>query len=318
MAEHGGDGQMDQGCRYVLDATPFRAPSLEAGLYIVATPIGHLKDVSLRTLETLAAADIVACEDTRVTAKLLQRYGIRARMRSYDDHARDADREALLGKVGAGGSVALVSDAGTPLVSDPGFRLVAEAKARGLPVIPVPGPSALIAALSAAGLPTDRFAFEGFLPPKREARRTRIQALDRFGGTVALYEAPQRLVATLTDLAELLGEEREAAVARELTKSFEEIRRGPLAELLAHYEATSPRGEIVILLAPPEPIGVEAGDLDGALRSALLTMRVRDAAREVAALLGVPRTDAYARALILKEESGPGESGQRESREGEA
>ncbi len=182
----------------------------------------------------------------------------------------------------------------------------------------MPGPSALIAALSAAGLPTDRFAFEGFLPPRREARRTRIQALDRFGGTVALYEAPQRLVATLTDLADLLGKAREGAIARELTKSFEEIRRGPLCDLLAHYEATPPRGEIVILLAPPEPVGIEAGDLDGALRNALRTMRVRDAAREVAALLGVPRTDAYARALILKEESGHEESGHEQSGEGEA
>ncbi|MEM7566953.1 MAG: 16S rRNA (cytidine(1402)-2'-O)-methyltransferase [Pseudomonadota bacterium] len=299
-----GEAQTRGARRYAIDGTAFDAPPLAPGLYVVATPIGHLRDVSLRCLETLAAASLVACEDTRMTGKLLQRYGIKARMRSYDDHAREADREALLARVAEGGAVALVSDAGTPLVSDPGFRLVAEARARGLAVIPVPGPSALIAALSAAGLPTDRFAFEGFLPPKREARRARIQTLDRFGGTIALYEAPQRLVAALTDLVEILGEGREAAVARELTKSFEEIRRGTLAVLLRHFTETAPRGEIVILLAPPDAAPMEATDLDGALRSAMETMRVRDAAREVSALFGIPRSEAYARALALRAEGG--------------
>ena len=286
--------------RYSIDVTGFLAPKLAAGLYVVATPIGHLRDVTLRALETLAAADVVACEDTRVTTKLLQRYGIQARMRGYDDHARDSDRNALLSVVAEGGSVALVSDAGTPLVSDPGYRLVAEARARGLAVVPIPGASAILGALAAAGLPTDRFAFEGFLPPKQEARRTRIAALDRFGGTVVLYEAPQRLVASLADMIAILGEAREAAVARELTKSYEEIRRGPLRTLHDHYAAHPPKGEIVVLLSPPEIREASEEELDAALRDALTKLRVRDAAAEVSELLGVPRKVAYARALALK------------------
>lgn len=292
-----------RGRRFFVDECGFEAPPLASALYVVATPIGHLRDVTLRALEVLAAVDVVACEDTRVTAKLLSRYAIRARMQVYDDHARDADRERLLARIADGGSVALVSDAGTPLLSDPGFRLVAAAREAGLAVIPVPGPSALLAALAAAGLPTDRFAFEGFLPPRREARRTRIRTLDRFGGTLALYEAPRRLVDTLTDMIDLLGGAREACVARELTKSFEELRRGSLNTLRDHYATHPPRGEIVLLLSPPKDPELDPADLDAALTRALQTLRVRDAAREVAALLDLPRSTVYARALELKGET---------------
>src|SRR5882672_11089852 len=243
---------------YVLAGQPVAAPRLVAGLYLVATPIGHLRDISLRALDVLAAADAIACEDTRVTRKLLDRYGIATPLTPYHDHNAKQARPKLLARIADGAAIALVSDAGTPLVSDPGYKLVRAARAAGHVVTAVPGASAVLAALSVAGLPSDRFAFEGFLPPKQAARRTRIAELARVPATLILFESGPRLAAALTDLATLLGP-REAAICRELTKMHEEVRRGDLAELARHYASVAePRGEIVIVIGPPG----EAAEMD--------------------------------------------------------
>src|ERR687894_96587 len=215
------------------------AQLLRPGLYVVATPIGNLKDVSFRALATLAAADAVLAEDTRVTKTLLAHYGITTPLVAYHEHSNDAVRERMLHRLREGQSLALVSDAGTPLVSDPGYKLVQAAIAEGLPVVPIPGPSAVTAALVVSGLPTDRFYFEGFLPPKSAARRTRLGELASIPGTLMLFEAPHRLPAMLKDAAEVLGE-RQAVVARELTKLFETIRRGTLPELARQFAEEGP------------------------------------------------------------------------------
>jgi 16S rRNA (cytidine1402-2'-O)-methyltransferase len=272
------------------------------GLHIVATPIGNAGDLSFRALEVLRAADLVACEDTRVTGKLLARYGIGARRFAYHEHNAERVRPVLLEKLRAGARIALVSDAGTPLVSDPGYRLVRAAIEEGLPVTSVPGPSAPVAALVLSGLPPDRFLFAGFLPPKRAARRSELAGLRGLAATLVFFEAPHRLPESLADMAEMLGE-RPAAVARELTKMFEEVRRGSLAVLAAHYAAAGPpKGEIVVVVgATREPAHEEAG-LDARLRRALAGMSLRDAAEAVAEATGLPRRQVYARALELIEE----------------
>jgi 16S rRNA (cytidine1402-2'-O)-methyltransferase len=269
------------------------------GLHIVATPIGNAGDLSFRAVEVLRAADLVACEDTRVTGKLLARYGIGARRFAYHEHNAERVRPVLLEKLRAGQRIALVSDAGTPLVSDPGYRLVRAAIAEGLPVTAVPGPSAPVAALVLSGLPPDRFLFAGFLPPKRAARRSELGALRGLAATLVFFEAPHRLPESLADMAETLGD-RPAAVARELTKMFEEVRRGTLAELAAHYAAAGPpRGEVVVVVgAAPEAAPEEEG-LDARLRRALAGMSLRDAAEAVAEATGLPRRQVYARALEL-------------------
>jgi 16S rRNA (cytidine1402-2'-O)-methyltransferase len=268
----------------------------------VATPIGNAGDLSVRAVAVLGACDLVACEDTRVTGKLLARHGIGARRFAYHEHNADRVRPVLLEKLRAGARIALVSDAGTPLVSDPGYRLVRAVIEEGLPVTAVPGPSAPLAALVLSGLPPDRFLFAGFLPPKRAARRGELGALQGLAATLVFFEAPHRLPESLADMAEVLGD-RPAAVARELTKMFEEVRRGTLARLAAHYaQAGPPRGEVVVVVGPaPEAVPEEAG-LDARLRRALAGMSLRDAANAVAEATGLPRRQVYARALALIEE----------------
>lgn len=270
------------------------------GLYIVATPIGNLGDITLRALEVLKRADLIACEDTRVTAKLLARYGINARTTSYHDHNEDEKLLQLLAELQAGKIVALVSDAGTPLISDPGYRLVKEAAALGIKVIPIPGASSVMAALCASGLPSNRFLFVGFLPPKAVAKAKVITGLADVPVTTVFFESNHRLSATLAALAEGFGI-RDAVIARELTKLHEELRRGTLQELAAHYaEAGEPKGEVVIVVAPSAEKLEAAYDTDELLREKLETLSVKDAAAEVAKITGLPRQELYAKALKLK------------------
>jgi 16S rRNA (cytidine1402-2'-O)-methyltransferase len=287
---------------YRIDGREFAARPLSAGLYLVATPIGNLGDVTLRALETLAAADLVACEDTRVTARLLERYGIRTALTPYHDHNAAAARPKILARIRDGGAVALVSDAGTPLVSDPGYRLVRAAQDEGLAVTTVPGASAVLAALAVAGLPTDRFFFEGFLPPKDGARRARIAELARIPATLVLFESGPRIADALAALAEGLGD-RTAAVCRELTKLHEEVRRDTLAALADAYAAGAEmRGEFVLVIAPPVTRAPSAEEIDELLRQALRTQTVKDAVGAVAAATGEPRAQVYRRALALAKE----------------
>ncbi|MEK7245137.1 MAG: 16S rRNA (cytidine(1402)-2'-O)-methyltransferase [Pseudomonadota bacterium] len=274
-------------------------------LYLVATPIGNLRDVSLRSLDILARAAAIACEDTRVTAKLLARHGISAPLIAYHDHNAEQVRPRLLQRLGRGEEIALVSDAGSPLVSDPGFKLVREAVARGMAVTAVPGPSAAIAALQLSGLPADRFFFAGFLPAKTAARRKVLAELKPVPGTLIFFETAPRLARALADMADVLGP-RPAAVARELTKMFEEVRRDALPVLARHYaEAGPPKGEIVVVVAPPEERPVAgAADVDRALEDALARLPPSAAAAETARLTGISRRELYARALRLKNRAG--------------
>jgi 16S rRNA (cytidine1402-2'-O)-methyltransferase len=295
----GRDGQ-EVRRRYSVAGQAFEAPRLSAGLYVVATPIGNLRDITLRALEILAAADLVACEDTRVSRKLFDHYGLSAPLTPYHDHNAETARPKILDKLAAGGVVALVSDAGTPLISDPGYRLVRAARAAGHAVTAAPGPSSALMALTVAGLPTDRFFFEGFLPAKEAARRTRIGELARIPATLVLFESGPRLAATLADLAAGLGA-REAAIARELTKLHEEVRRSDLATLAADYAAgAETRGEIVIVIAPPSAAEQpSAAEVDALLHAALARTSVKEAVAEVAAATGEPRRAIYSRALEL-------------------
>ncbi len=286
---------------------PFRARSrktrLAPGLHVVATPIGNLGDVTLRALATLNSADLVLCEDTRVTHKLLDRYGLKPKLLAYHDHNAASVRPKIMKELQSGVAVALVSDAGTPLISDPGYKLVAEVLEAGLRVYPVPGASALLAALVASGLPTDRFFFEGFLPPKSGQRKNRLAELREIPATLVFYETGPRLADSLRDLAEMLGA-REAAVCRELTKTFEETRRGSLDALASHYETSgAPKGEIVIVVSPPDPSAkiVSSEELDEQLKRAMKRGSLKDAVAIVAEETGAKRRDVYARALALSE-----------------
>lgn len=277
------------------------AEPLSPGLHVVATPIGNLADISLRALATLAAADAVVAEDTRVTKKLLAHYGIATPLVAYHEHNAAVMRPHLLARLSSGAALALVSDAGTPLVSDPGYKLVAAAVADNIPVTSVPGASAVLAALVVAGLPTDRFFFEGFLPPKSVGRRQRIAELAAIPGTLVFFESPHRVAETLADLHAVLGL-REAALARELTKHFETVRRGSLAELAtALAEEPPPKGEIVLLVAPPsaDVAVLDAADLDSKIGKALETLSVKEAAAVVSAETGQPRRKVYARAIEI-------------------
>jgi 16S rRNA (cytidine1402-2'-O)-methyltransferase len=276
------------------------APALTGGLHVVATPIGNLGDISLRALATLAAAEAIFAEDTRVSRKLLAHYGITTALLAYHEHNAAEMRPKVLARLERGEAVALISDAGTPLISDPGFKLVRAALDAGLPVTGVPGASAVLGALAVSGLPTDRFFFEGFLPPRSAGRQTRIAALKAVPATLVLFETAPRLAAALADLAAGLGE-RPAAVARELTKAFEEVRRAPLPMLAAHYaEAPQPKGEIVLVVGPPaEAEAASAADTDAMLEAALGRLSVKDAAAEVARASGRARREVYARALVL-------------------
>jgi 16S rRNA (cytidine1402-2'-O)-methyltransferase len=295
---HTGDDARER--RYTVAGQVLAAPPLAAGLYLVATPIGNLRDMTLRALEILAAADLVACEDTRVTRKLFDHYGLSTPLTPYHDHNAEAARPRILHKIAAGGAVALVSDAGTPLISDPGYRLVRAAHEAGYPVTAAPGASAVLTALTVAGLATDRFFFEGFLPTKAAARRTRIAELGRIPSTLVFFESGPRITATLADLAEGLGA-REAAIGRELTKLHEEIRRGTLDRLGHHYAAgAETRGEFVIVVAgPTAPEPPDDAAIDAMLRAALARTSVKDAVAEVAAATGEPRRAIYGRALEL-------------------
>ena len=284
------------------DAGPEREVTARApGLYIVATPIGNLADITLRALDVLRGVDAILCEDTRVTATLTRRYGLAAERIAYHDHNADALRPGLIARLAAGAALALVSDAGTPLVSDPGFKLVRDAVAAGLPVIAVPGASAALAALTVAGLPTDRFLFAGFLPAKAAARRRALRELASVKASLIFYETAPRLADALADMAAMLGD-RPAAVARELTKLHEEVRRDDLWALAEHYrEAGPPKGEIVVIAGPPAAeTAVAHEDLDVQLRAALKTASLREASAAVAAATGLPRRQVYARALALQ------------------
>ena len=286
---------------YLLNGQPVAAPTLTPGLHVVATPIGNLRDVTLRALEVLAAADLIACEDTRVTRKLTDHYGIATPLTPYHDHNAAEARPKLIARLAAGAAVALVSDAGTPLVSDPGFKLVRAAREAGLSVTTLPGASAVLAALTVAGLPTDRFFFEGFLPAKEGQRRSRIAELARIPATLVLFETGPRLAGALADLAAGLGP-RDGAICRELTKLHEEVRRGDLATLARDTAgAAEPRGEIILVVAPPDPQATagDVADLDALLRRALERVSVKDAVGEVAAVTGRPRREVYQRALAL-------------------
>ena len=295
---------MDERSQASGGQAPRKPSPVAPGLHIVATPIGNMGDITLRALEVLRSVDLIACEDTRVFAKLASHYGISVPTIAYSDATQDMAEPRLARALAQGARVALVSDAGMPLISDPGYRLVRAAIAGGQAVTAAPGASALPMALALSGLPTDRFFFGGFLPSKAGERRRAIGEAAAFPATIVFFEAPHRLAASLADLAGLLGD-RPAAVARELTKLFEEVRRAPLPELAAHYAAQAEvRGEIVIVIgAPVEGAATSADSLDDALREAMAGASIKDAASEVAARLGLKRRDVYARALELKRTS---------------
>jgi 16S rRNA (cytidine1402-2'-O)-methyltransferase len=291
--------------QYRLHGQSIRAATLAGGLHLVATPIGNLRDITLRALEVLAAADLIACEDTRVTHRLVDHYGIATPLTPYHDHNAAQVRPRLLARLANGAAIALVSDAGTPLVSDPGFKLVRAAREAGYPVTALPGPSAALAALTVCGLPTDRFFFEGFLPAKATQRRSRIALLKSIPATLVLFETGPRLAGALADLADGLGA-REAAVCRELTKLHEEVRRGDLAALARDYAAGELRGEIVIVIAPPPAEIADSADIDALLRAALTRLSVKEAVGEIAVVTGRPRREVYQRALAMTKESDNG------------
>ena len=274
---------------------------LEPGLYVAATPIGNLRDVTIRVLEALAGCDLIACEDTRVTAKLLRHYGIRKKTVSYNEHNANVSGPKLIEEIKAGKSVVLVSDAGMPLVSDPGFRLVADARKSEIPVVPLPGASAPLAALVASGLDCETWTFAGFLPGKQGARMARMRSLAAIPSTLVFFESPNRLKKTLADMVEVFGGDRTGCVARELTKLHEDIRTAPLAELLEGYRDQNIKGEIVILVSPSD----SSGNLDAksVLEELLQSMSVSQAAAEAAELTGKPKRELYQQALAMKENS---------------
>jgi 16S rRNA (cytidine1402-2'-O)-methyltransferase len=273
---------------------------LAPGLYVVATPIGNLRDITLRALDVLAQADLILAEDTRVAAKLLSAFGLSRKLERYDEHAAERTRPKALQALAEGARVALISDAGTPLISDPGYRLVREAAAAGAAVAPVPGASALLASLSVAGLPSDRFLFAGFPPPKRAARRAFLEELAGVRATLVFFEGGSRLAESLADMADVLGAAREACVCRELTKLYETVVRAPLGVLAADPQFAAPKGEIAVLVGPGRAEEATPAEADAALAEALGRLKPAEAAAEVAKALGLPRRDLYRRALQLK------------------
>jgi 16S rRNA (cytidine1402-2'-O)-methyltransferase len=275
------------------------APKAAPGLYLVATPIGNLGDITLRALETLAGVDIVACEDTRITRRLMERFSISASLMQYHEHNATVARPKILEKLAQGASIALVSDAGTPLISDPGFKLVREVSAAGFNVIALPGPSSVLAALSVAALPTDRFFFEGFLPSKQTARRARLTELARIDATLVMFESGARVQDCLHDLASIMGD-RDAAICREMTKLHEEVRRATVSELAAVADDLETRGEFVLVIGPPAAdAGMSEDALDDLLRTSLARGSVKDAVAHAVEVSGRPRREIYARALEL-------------------
>jgi len=287
--------------RFHVDGQALTAARPEPGLYLVATPIGNLEDITLRALKVLAAADRIACEDTRVTRKLLARYGIRTQLTAYHEHNAAREAPKLARRIAEGARIALVSDAGTPLISDPGYRLVRATLEEGGKVVPVPGPAAPVAALAGSGLPTDAFHFAGFLPVKKTQRDRRIEDLGRIDATLVLFESPRRLVATLRAIGELLGEDRDCVVARELTKAFETFHRGTAASLAEAFEAEPPRGEIVLLVAPPQAAEAASDDVvKRRLIEALAEMPPSKAAARIAKDTGRDKSEVYRLAMELK------------------
>lgn len=276
---------------------------LPPGLYLIATPIGNARDITLRALDILASAQVLAAEDTRSLRRLMEIHGVPLRDRrilAYHDHNGPKMRPRLLAEIAAGRSLAYASEAGTPMIADPGFVLAREAVAQGLPVTAAPGPSALVAALTVAALPTDRVHFAGFLPPAQAARRRALEGLRAVEATLVLYESPRRLGALLADAAEVLGPERAAAVCRELTKKFEDCRRAPLAQLADEYRDTPPKGEIVLVVDRGRLPNVSEGDVEEELVAVLQVKSVRDAAADVAARFGLPRREVYQKAMALR------------------
>jgi 16S rRNA (cytidine1402-2'-O)-methyltransferase len=279
------------------------APRAAPGLYLVATPIGNLGDITVRALEILAGVDIIACEDTRITRRLTERYAISAQLKPYHEHNAALARPKILERLAQGAAIALVSDAGTPLISDPGFKLVREVCAAGHSVIALPGPSSVLAALSVAALPTDRFFFEGFLPPKETARRARLAELARIDATLVMFESGSRVQDTLADLARLMSS-RDAAICREMTKLHEDIRRASISQLALSADALETRGEFVLVIGPPAGTPIMTGDeLDDLLRSQLKRDSVKDAVAHAVELSGRPRREIYARALELAKQA---------------
>ncbi|KAF0217564.1 MAG: hypothetical protein FD174_3243 [Geobacteraceae bacterium] len=299
--------------------TPHPSPFTPHGtLYIVATPIGNLEDITFRAVRILKEVDLIAAEDTRHSRKLLSHFGISRPLTSYFDHNKNLKGSYILEKLAAGESVALISDAGTPCISDPGYQLVRDAVAAGIPVVPIPGPSAAVTALSASGLPTDRFAFEGFLPNRQGKRRERLAELKSERRVLIFYESPNRLLSTLADILELCGD-REAVVARELTKVYEEFVRGRVSEVMEKFQERTVKGEVAILLAPAA--APEKGDMPSVadlLQKHMLSgkLSLKDAVRQVALETGQPRSEVYNEALKLKGKVGPG-SGDREAGTGD-
>ncbi|MCX5513829.1 16S rRNA (cytidine(1402)-2'-O)-methyltransferase [Kaistia algarum] len=292
---------------FSIDGHVLPAPPLAPGLYIVSTPIGHLKDITIRALGTLACADLVACEDTRVTAVLTRHYGIKAPLLPYHEHNAEQQRPRILAALAENKVVALVSDAGTPLLSDPGFRLVGAVVEARHPVFPVPGASALLSALVTAALPTDAFLFAGFLPTRTVGRRKRLAELAATPATLVFYESPHRTADALADMAVVLGADRPAVVARELTKAFETVKRGTLGSLAAEFAAgPDPKGEIVILAGPPVAAIPEADDVDSLLIGLLAEHPLKEAAKLAAETTGLSRRDLYQRALELKDDPDDG------------
>lgn len=276
---------------------------LEAGLYLVATPLGSARDITLRALDILASADVLAAEDTRTARKLLDIHGVPLegrRIIAYHDHSNAGDRQRVLNNINEGKSVAYISEAGTPLIADPGYQLVRDARQANMPVLSAPGPTACIAALTIAGLPTDQFHFAGFLPPQQTARQKSLVELMPLRATLVLYESPKRLNALLADIEFVGGSERNVAVCRELTKKFEDVQIGPVNTLRAFYEAKPAKGEIVVLIDAGEDAKVDEIDLEAALLQAMLSLRVKDAADAVAGAYGLPRREIYQMALRLQ------------------
>ncbi len=288
---------------YFIAGSRLSAPPLAPGLYVVATPIGNLRDITLRALETLAAADLILCEDTRTSAKLLDHYGISGKKQAFHEHNERGKADDIAARIASGAAIALISDAGTPLLSDPGFPLIRALAEQNLPVFPIPGASALLSALVVAGLPTDAFAFHGFLPPKAGARANALKKHIDSRETLVFYESPRRLGDTLASMAEVLGD-RQAVVALELTKRFERTHRGSLAELAAEFADAETKGEAVIVVAgAAEPSAPAPEDWQAALKESMAAQPLRAAVDEVAARFGLKRKEVYDAALALKASS---------------
>lgn len=285
--------------RYFIAGTAFEAPELSPGLYVVATPIGNLRDMTIRGLETLAAADVIYCEDTRTSSRLTEHFGITTPRKALHEHNERELVDAIAGDIARGGRIALISDAGTPLLSDPGFPLVRAAREAGLPVFAAPGASALLAALTVAGLPTDAFSFHGFLPPKAEGRKTALTALRDRRETLVFYESPRRLGDSLAAMAEIFGADRLGVVALELTKKFERVFRGPLVELAPQF-GEAEKGEAVILVAGATDVVADPDEWRAALAEAMMEQPLRAAVDEVAARYSLKRKDVYDAALAIK------------------